>query len=484
MRTERNAIRGEDRGMANQRQSALNAQPSTGTPPDPDWAWAPYQPDDRRPWDLRWAGHLYRRAAFGADWDQLQQALSDGPQRAVEKLLHPGADVAAFNQTYDEYEAAATDSGFSDALRAWWLRRMIHTPHPLLEKMTLFWHGHFAVSDAKVKSALLMRDYVRLLRSQALGRFEPLLKAVSHDPAVLVGLDSQANRKALPNENYARALLEHFSLGPGHYREEDVREAARALTGWFVLQSRLRYIPREHDSGVKRVLGQEGDFQSEDVVRIVLAQSATPQWLVRKIYRRLISETDQPGDPLIAPLAESLGRDYDVAKLVETMLRSNLFFSSAAYRQRIKGPVEFALGIIKGLEGTVSTTQLGQDLAALGQSLYYPSTVKGWPGGRHWINPYSVLGRNNLALALVAGSEPYGEKLDPLTVAKKHGHSEGESAAGFLLDLFLQGDLEPSVRKTLLGTAGRPAAPAGSDPAQWLRQLAHTVLTLPEFQLA
>jgi uncharacterized protein (DUF1800 family) len=484
MKGDERAISGEGRGPANQRQSARNAQPSTGKPPDPGWAWAPYQPDDRRPWDLRRAGHLYRRAAFGADWDQLQQALSDGPQRAVEKLLHPGPDVAAFNQTYDEYEAAATDSGSADALRAWWLRRMIHTPHPLLEKMTLFWHGHFAVSDAKVKSALLMRDYVRLLRSQALGRFEPLLKAVSHDPAVLLGLDSQANRKAQPNQNYARALLEHFSLGPGHYREEDVREAARAFTGWFVLQSRLRYISREHDTGVKKILGQEGSFESEDVVRIVLAQPATPQWLVRKIYRRLISETDEPGDPLIAPLAEPLAKDYDVAKLVETMLRSNLFFSPTAYRRRIKGPVEFALGILKGLEGTVSTTQLGQDLAALGQNLYYPPTVKGWPGGRHWINPSTVLGRNNLALALVAGAEPYGDKLNPLAVAKEHGHSAPESAAEFLLDLFLQGDLEPSVRETLLKTAGRPGEPNGGDPAQSLRQLTHAVLTLPEFQLA
>ena len=484
MGIEEGPLRAKGRGPANQRQSALNAPPSSAKPPDPDWAWAPYQPDDRRPWDIRRAGHLYRRAAFGADWGQLQQALSDGPQRAVEKLLRPGPDVAAFNQTYDDYEAAAAGSGSADALRAWWLRRMIHTPHPLLEKITLFWHGHFAVSDAKVKSALLMRDYLRLLRSHALGRFEPLLGAVSHDPAVLLGLDGQANRKALPNENYARALLEHFSLGPGHYREEDVREAARALSGWFVLQGRLRYIPREHDSGVKKILGQQGDFQNDDVVRIVLAQPATPRLLVRKLYRWLISETDEPGDPLIAPLAESLAKDYDVAKLVETMLRSNLFFSPAAYRQRIKGPVEFALGIIRGLEGAVSTTQLGEDLAAVGQNLYYPPTVNGWPGGRHWINPFTVLGRSNLALALVAGSEPYGEKLDPLAVAKKHGHSTPDAAAAFLVDLFLQGDVEPNVRETLLETAGRPAAPAGDDPAQQLRRLAHAVLTLPEFQMA
>ncbi|MHC4176228.1 MAG: DUF1800 domain-containing protein [Planctomycetota bacterium] len=449
-------------------------------PPDPDWAWAPYEPDDRRPWDLRRAGHLYRRAAFGADWGQLQQALSDGPQRAVETLLHGGPDAADFNQTYDRYEDSAAGSGSADALRAWWLRRMILTPHPLLEKMTLFWHDHFATSNARVKNARLMHDHVRLLRSHALGGFEPLLEGVSRDPATLLSLDCPANRKAQPNENYARALMERFSLGPGHYRQQDVREAARAFTGWFVLRSRLRYIAREHDSGVKKILGREGNFEGKDVVRIVLAQSAAPRLLVRKIYRWLISEMDEPADALIEPLAGSLAEGYDVSKLVATMLRSNLFFSPAARRRRIKGPVEFALGVIKGLEGMVPTAQLGQDLAALGQDLYHPPTVKGWPGGRRWINRSTLIARSNLAQALLAGAEPYGEKLDPLAVAKKHGHSDAESAGRFLLDLFLQGDVQADVAETLLKTA----APADSDPSGRLRRIAHAIVTLPEFQLA
>jgi uncharacterized protein (DUF1800 family) len=453
-------------------------------PPEPDWAWAPYQPDDQRPWHLRLVGHLYRRAAFGADWAQLQQALAAGPQAAVENLLRPAAAVAAFNQTYDQYEASATGSGSADSLRGWWLRRMIHTPHPLLEKMTLFWHDHFATSNANVKSALLMQRHVQLLRTHALGSFEPLLQAVSRDPATLLSLDCQANRKAQPNENFARALMERFSLGPGHYSETDVREAARAFTGCFILRHQLRCIPREHDSGIKKILGQQGDLQGEDVVRIVLAQPATPRLLVRKVYRWLISETDQPGDAMIAPLAESLAEDYDLSALVETMLRSNLFFSEAAYRRRIKCPVEFALGMVKGLEGRVSTAQLGQDLAALGQNLCYPPTVKGWPRGRHWINRTTLLGRSNLALALVAGSEPYGQGLDALAVARKYGHADGDSAAGFLLDLFLQGDLQPDVRQALLETAEPSAAPNGSDPSRRLRQLAHAVFTLPEFQLA
>lgn len=447
-------------------------------PADPRWAWAPYRPDDKRSWSLVRAGHLYRRAAFGAGWQQLQQALADGPQRTVDKLLHPDADVTAFNRTYDGYEASAA------ALRAWWLRRMLDTPHPLLEKMTLFWHGHFATSNVKVKNARLMHDHVRLLRSHALGRLEPLLQGVSRDPAVLLGLECPANRKARPTEHYARALMETFTLGPGHYGEQDVREAARAFTGWFVLRGRLRYIPREHDDGVKKILGREGNFSGEDVVRIVLKQPATSRSIVRKVYRWLISETDAPDDAIIAPLAESLAEDYDVAKLVETMLRSNLFFSPAAYRRRIKSPVEFALGIVKGLEGSVSTPRLADDLAALGQNLYHPPTVKGWPGGRHWINAATLTGRSNLARAMLVGADPYGDKLDPLAVANKQGHATPESAGRFLLDVFLQSDVEDKVTETLSKTLEEADAPAGDGPSRRLRSFAHGVVTLSEFQLA
>ena len=187
---------------------------------------------------------------------------------------------------------------------------------------------------------------------------------------------------------------------------------------------------------------------------------------------------------LIAPLVESFAKDYDILKLVETMLRSNLFFSLAAYRRRIKCPVEFALGIVKTLEGVVSTTQLGQDLAGLGQNLYHPPTVKGWIGGRHWINSATLVGRHNLALALLRGSGPYADKLNPWAVAQRHGCSTLKSATRFLLDLFLQGDLDPDVYETVLKTAQAPAGIGSDDPEGMLRRFAHLVVTLPEFHLA
>ena len=469
----------ESRKPAVQRQTVQTNPKVEGKPAkpaDPAWAWAPYEPDAQRPWGLSLAGHLYRRAAFGADWNQLQQAVADGPQKTVDKLLVPTGDLAAFNREYDEYETSAS----VETLRAWWLRRMIHTPHPLLEKMTLFWHNHFATNSAKVKSAPLMQQHVQLLRGHALGSFEPLLQGVARDPAMLLWLDAGNNRKSQPNDTLARNLVERFSLGAGHFSEADVREAARAFTGWAVLRNRLRYFDREHDSGQKQILGQAGDFDGEDVVRIVLRQAAAPRFLVRKLYRWFISETEAPEDAMVGPLAESFAADYDVSKLVETMLRSNLFFSAAAYRRRIKSPVEFALGIVRGFEGMISTSQLGSDLADLGQNLYNPPTVNGWVGGRRWINRATLIGRSNLAGALVTKKGPYGGKLDPLAVATKHGFAAPETAGRFLINLLLQGDLEEKVAEALLASAAKSSA----DASDKLRALTRAVAMLPEFQLA
>ncbi|MBN1360388.1 MAG: DUF1800 domain-containing protein [Sedimentisphaerales bacterium] len=433
-------------------------------------AWAPYEPDARRPWNLALAAHLYRRAGFGTRWEQLQQALADGPRRTVDRLLRPDADIDAFNRGFDENENA---TGSIEGLQAWWLRRMIETPHPLLEKMTLFWHSHLATSAEAVNSPSLMRAHIQFLRCGALGSFASLLEGISRDPAMLVGLGAGANRKAAPNEGFARPLLQTFTLGAGAFDETDVREAARALTGWFVLRERLRYIPREHDDTAKQVLGRQGNFTADDIRRMVLEHPATSRTLVRKLYRWLISESDEPSDASIAPLADSFARDYDIARLVETMLRSNLFFSPQAYRRRVKSPVEYAVGIVTASEAIVSTTQLAKDVAGLGQSLYYPPTVRGWSGGQHWISTATMVRRHNLAAALLADDGPYGGKLNPWALAQRHGSSSPDSAARFLADLLVQSDPPewglPESRR---------------DSSSLVRALARLVMTLPEFQLA
>lgn len=451
---------------------------------DPAWAWGRYEPDASRPWNLSLAGHLFRRAAFGENWDRLQEALVDGPQNTVDKLLHPESNLNAFSQTYDDYDIAASGGASAEGLGAWWLRRMIVTPHPLLEKMTLFWHSHFGISNAQVKNARLMQQHVQLLRKEALGSFGTMLRAIPFDPAVLLCLDSTANRKAMPNENFARALLENYTLGPGHFKEEDVAEAARAFTGWFVLRGKLKYIAREHDEGPKSILGRQANFAAADVVEIVLNQRVTSERIVRKLYRWLISETQEPADELIRPLAEAFSREHDISETIETILRSNLFFSQVAYRQRIKSPVEYAVGIVRGLESLVSTTQLSQALSSLGQSLYHPPTPKGFEGGRYWVNDIALTGRHNLAVAMLQGPGPYKDKLNPWAVATDHQYTSIGSAAKFILDLFLQGDIEQSTGDLLLERA-RIADSAEEDPsAAVLRRFTHSVVTLAQFNLA
>jgi uncharacterized protein (DUF1800 family) len=311
------------------------------------------------------------------------------------------------------------------------------------------------------------------LRSQALGNYRVLLKAMVHDSAMFLSVDARTNRKALPNEHFPRWLLETHAA-PGDFSDRDVKEAARAFTGWFVIQDELREIPREHDTGLKRILGHEGPFHADDVVHILLDRPSTAQSVVRKIYCWLISETAEPAAELITPLVETFSRSYELAPLIETVLRSNLFFSRFAYRQRIKCPVEFSLGIVKGLEGTVATTNLAGALTRLGQNLLHPPTTKGWSGGRNWINHVTLAGRLKLAAAMLQKDGPLGGKLDPLAIASKYRQSTQDAALRLFLNLYVQGEYAPNDL----------AMPRGADIDQEVRRLAYSVIALPEFQLA
>ena len=425
---------------------------------------------------MRLAGHLYRRAAFGGNWNQLQQALSDGPQATVDRLLRPAANVASFNRMQDAYEQAAAGGSEGGSGAAWWLRRLIESPHPLLEQMTLFWHNYFALSNARVKSASLMGRYVQLLRRQALGNFETLLTEMMSEPAVFAGLEARANRKARPSRYFARVLLEQYTLGAGNFPETAVEETARAFTGWFVSQQELRFIAREHQAGAKRGLpvtapeGEPeltGELEGKAAVRALLRQPATAQLVVRKLYRWLISETDPPAEPLVAPLAADFATDFNIARLVETMLRSNLFFSPAAYRQKLKSPVEFALGIIRPLEGMVSTLRLEAEADGPGPGVYAPPTIEGWAGGRCWLNRFTLLGRAQLAQALLANAGPYGGNLDPAATARKHGRETPEATSRFFSELFLQDDLPDPARQIL----AEPESKAVPEPARRLAGL-------------
>ena len=215
---------------------------------DPARAWAPFEPGLKDPWDLRRVGHLHRRAGFAAPWATLQRDLRDGPAASVDRLLSgessstDGRPAGELDALLDDMARQLAPGASLTRLQAIWLYRMIFTASPLRERMTLFWHNHFATSQTKVQNASLMQRQNDLFRTQAQGDFRSLIAAVGKDPAMLVWLDSTANRKAKPNENYAREVMELFTLGRGHYTEKDVQEAARAFTGWFVVRDRFSTV--------------------------------------------------------------------------------------------------------------------------------------------------------------------------------------------------------------------------------------------------
>src|SRR5262249_46886772 len=317
---------------------------------DPAEAWQPWQPTAADPWDRKWAAHLYRRAAFGPSRQELLEAVRRGPEGTLDLLIRgrPGASELV-ETLIDAGRVAAEHDDDGDRVRSWWLYCILQGGHPLREKLTLFWHNHFATSLAKVQNPALMFRQNCLLREYALGKFGPFLQAISRDPAMLLWLDSNSNVKGRPNENYAREVMELFSLGVGNYTEKDIREAARAFTGWHTDGEGFRFKPAAHDDGPKTVLGKTGNWDGGDVVRIILEQPAAARFLVHKLYTFLVSEIDPPA-ALLEPLCELFrNSDYDIPALVKAMLGSRLFYSEHAFRKRIKSPVEYVLGAVQAV---------------------------------------------------------------------------------------------------------------------------------------
>ncbi len=397
-------------------------------------------------WNYDTAAHLLERAGFGGTPEQIQVLAALSPSDAVASLIRtdsaampklspfdhsgihdPGLDPFPPSRPATTELAKSTGEAlgvkvkpegnrrlqpvvnkFFYWLRAsvletnrvayWWANRMVKSERPLQEKMALFWHGHYAVNESKVRDYRKLLTQLELFHEMGMGSFRDLMVAVAQDPAMLSFLDAGVNVKGAPNENFAREIMELFTMGVGNYSERDIREAARAFTGWNYSDLQFVVNSEQHDAGSKTFLGRSGNFDGVDIIDIIMEQDVTADYMAGKLYRFFVRDELNPTTQ--AALGEVLRQaDYDVATLLETIFLSRDFYSAASVGTHIKSPVELAISTYRkmGLDSVPGVPDFNQATSALGQTLFRPPTVAGWAGGRSWITPGLLLERGNFA---------------------------------------------------------------------------------------
>jgi uncharacterized protein (DUF1800 family) len=281
---------------------------------------------------------------------------------------------------------------------------MIQSPRPLEERMTLFWHNHFATAIYKVRSPFLMYKQNQLLRNNAMGNFQDLLMGITEDPAMLIWLDGARNRKAAPNENYGREIMEVFTMGVGNYTEDDVKTAARAFTGYGIDKSGNSYFnPNQHDDGTKTFLGQTGNFGPEDIVSILASHPATAKAISQKLFSFFAYEN--PSNDTIARLADVYTKSNgNIEQVVSAILNSDEFWSAQSHLGQVKSPVDYVATAMRSLGATVNPKAIVYTLNNMGQLPFDPPSVFGWPSGTAWINTSTIIDRFNFPLLLQSGS--------------------------------------------------------------------------------
>ena len=386
------------------------------------------------------ARHLLNRVGFGATDAEIRDYAGLERDAAVDRLLAgtrreaslkppafvdqafiPYARLAELNAEEREKDLARRLDEIAQ-LRSWWLREMAATPSPLTERMTLFWHGHFATSQQKVRSAQLMYRQNALLRREALGNFGTLLHEIARDPAMLLYLDNARSRRQAPNENFAREVMELFTLGEGRYGERDVKEAARAFTGWSIDGQSGAFMHRAawHDPGAKTVLGKTGRFDGRDVLEILLAREETAEFVTAKLWREFVSPTPEPA--AVRRLAASFREArYEVKPVMRALLLSESFWSADNRGVLVKSPVELVVGTLRVFEvRPMDLRPAALVCAMLGQNIFAPPNVKGWPGGEAWINSATLLARKQAVERLLRNDDRMMEA-KPAPVAEMRG---------------------------------------------------------------
>ncbi len=460
---------------------------TTSIPSNP---FSSYVPTPAEPWDLKRVGHLYRRAGFGVSNKTAAEALTKPPGETLRQLVDFDPAVDPLNDLLEQLQGFVTFSEIKP-VQEWCFYRMLYSPRPLQEKLMLFWHNRFATSSLKVDAAAMMHGQMELFRKQGLGSFRDLLTAVSRDPAMLVWLDGQYNRKGKPNENYAREIMELFSLGIGSYTEADIRELARAFTGWQINKGKAFFSKQLFDAGVKQVFNTSGPYDMDGSVALILKQPPAAGFVARHLLTEFLHP--EPTVEMIRHYADRLlATDWNLKPVLTELLSSRLFFSDWAYRSKIKSPIELAVGAVTALGGKVNTLFLREQTSKMGQNILFPPNVKGWDGNQDWINANTVMLRFNYgqSLATQRGNE-FARKSDLESWLLEHGIRTSADIVDHFAKLLLDGNLSPSVRNTLLaymdhGPKEQPVPFVLDKDAlnDKVRGLLHLLMATPEFQLA
>lgn len=455
--------------------------------------FASYTPGHDGPWDAKTAAHLLRRAGFGATRAEIDAAVEKGLEAAVEDLFDDAeAQEAEFADTFGRICGTFVDFADAGQLQAWWCYRMMHSRTPLREKLTLFWHGHFATSVNKVEESYPLHLQNETLRKHAWGNFRELVLAITKDPAMLVYLDGEVNTKEHPNENFAREVMELFTVGIGNYTERDVLEAARAFTGWQrTAPATVTFNAELHDSGRKEFLGRAGRFKAEDIVDILMLQPATPRFIARKLLVFFVCP--EPPDEVVTEAADLFVRArLNVEWFLRDLFQSKFFYSATCRRTRISSPAEFVIGTCRSLGVRMAAGELNQNMAGMGLELFNPPNVKGWDGEKKWINSTALAARAAFAerLTQLYSDTAFGPRLDMTQIVPAE-LDDPAKAVDALVDQLLDGSLPADARReiaTLL--VSNDQGPQMMDQYrtdlgfrdQQLRAALGLILSLPEYQ--
>ena len=477
------------------------------------------------------ARHLLNRAGFGGTPRQVDALAAMGLDRAVDHLVGydsidpttlPGPEVDADliqppsrgdrqnmrrarrdenDEMMAEFRMQRQQQNRADReqyrkLKRWWLSRMIATSRPLEEKMTLLWHGHFASNHRTVRDSYLLFQQNALFRRYAVGRFSDLATGIIRDPAMIRFLDNHNNRKQNPNENLARELMELFTLGEGNYTEQDIKQGARALTGYTFEDNEFKFSRRAHDEGTKVILGQRGRFDGDDFVRILLQQKACPRFISYKIYNNLVADVtyEHLGDVpvargVIAQMARDLERrKYQMTPVLKRLLKSRHFYDDSVIGNKIKSPVQLLVGTVRMLNVPVRDLDTLVDaMRLMGQELFNPPSVAGWPGGRSWINTSTLFVRQNICAFLITGKRPDNRNwttdqiaYDPTFLVEGEPMRSHEAITDHLLSTILSGRVSTQRRDQLMAFLDRGRGPVKRDTIVALLLL---LTAMPEYQL-